>query len=305
MWGIRQSVYFAGHGKKYIPVERLNIRSFALGPPAFYIGNMTQPPALFDPYLHHANRLSEDALFLHKHAAEELYDRLKMVNKTFTKVAIVTGHGVVFDNFQLTADIIAPQDTLDLGAGEYDLILHFMALHRQNDPVGQLIQINRALRPDGLFLGACFGGKSLEELRAALLQADSRINNGAAPRVAPMMDIRDAGALMQRAGFAMPVVDSEETNITYPDLKKALYDLRHMGESNPLAARSRHFTKRAIFGEAQSILRPSDHARLGITAEVLFFSGWAPSPDQPKPLKPGSAAIRLEEALRHAKDAME
>ena len=213
-------MYFAGHGKKYIPVERLNIRSFALGPPAFYIGNMTQPPALFDPYLHHANRLSEDALFLHKHAAEELYDRLKMVNKTFTKVAIVTGHGVVFDNFQLTADIIAPQDTLDLGAGEYDLILHFMALHRQNDPVGQLIQINRALRPDGLFLGACFGGKSLEELRAALLQADSRINNGAAPRVAPMMDIRDAGALMQRAGFAMPVVDSEETNITYADLKR-------------------------------------------------------------------------------------
>lgn len=228
-----------------------------------------------------------------------------MVNKSFNKVAIVTGYSEICTEVGLTGDVIRPDDTLDFGEGAYDLIIHFMALHRQNDPVGQLIQINRALKPDGLFLGACFGGKSLEELRHALLQADSRVSNGAAARIAPMMDIRDAGALMQRAGFAMPVVDSDETHITYADLRKALRDLRHMGEANPLTTRQRFFTKRAVFDEAQHILQPDGQTRFGITSEVLYLSGWAPAPDQPKPLKPGSAAMRLEEALNRAKDAME
>lgn len=294
-----------GRGRKCIPQGIKNTRAFALAPRAFYITDMTQPPTLFDRLAPHAPRRGRsDALFLHKAARDELYDRLSMVNREFKDIAIVTDHGEIWRDLLSTAIVISPTEHLKLAPQSYDLILHFMALHWNNDPVGQLIQSVRALRPDGLFLGACFGGKSLEELRAAWLTADSQISGGAYPRVAPMMDIRDAGALMQRAGFAMPVVDSEETRVRYGSLRDLMRDLRHMNETNRLSARPKHPTRRASMAAAEKALKDNQE-RFAITAETLYFSGWAPSPDQPKPLRPGSAAMRLEDALRAAKDAME
>src|SRR6056297_4362894 len=193
------------------------------------------------------------ALFLHEAAADEINDRLNMVNRSFTDKVVVTG----FPDFWATqipgALCIGDDDTLDLETERYDLLVHAMCLHWANDPVGQLIQARRTLKPDGLFLGIFFGGATLNELRSALAQAESDVTGGLSPRVAPMAEIRDLGALMQRAGFALPVADIVPIRASYRDLWHLGHDLRGMGETNALAARIRHFSGRALFDRASEI----------------------------------------------------
>ncbi|AXI44651.1 SAM-dependent methyltransferase [Sulfitobacter sp. SK012] len=240
------------------------------------------------------------AMFLHDAAAEEVQDRLGMVNRPFTSAGVVSGFpqiwGTVFPNALMVPDT----DTLPLELAAHDLVLHMMALHWANDPVGQLIQCRRALRPDGLFLGACFGGQTLVELRQCLSEAEIAITGGLSPRVAPMAELRDLGGLLQRAGFALPVADSVTLKVEYRDIWHLMRDLRAMGETNALARRLRKPTRRAVIQHADMLYEkyfstPED--RITATFDLHLLTGWAPSDNQPKPLRPGSAQKRLADAL--------
>jgi hypothetical protein len=160
--------------------------------------------------------------------------------------------------------------------------------------------MRRALKPDGFLLAAMLGGRTLHELRAALAEAEIAVEGGLSPRVAPMGDIRDLGGLLQRAGFAMPAADVDRVAADYPDPLALMRDLRAMGEANALAARRRGFTRRATLMEACARYAAGfggPEGRVPATFEIVWLAGWAPAADQPQPLRPGSAAARLADAL--------
>lgn len=267
---------------------------------------MTQPPPLTDraALLRQRQRAAlrpdhDEALFLHRLAFDDVQERLSEVNRTFTTPVVVTGHPQIWSDF---APVVPDDELLALTPGAHDLIVHAMSLHWANDPVGQLVQCLRALRPDGLFLAVFPGGRTLNELRASLAEAEARVAGGLSPRVLPMGEIRDLGALMQRAGFALPVADSLTQVVQYRDFGRLLSDLRAMGETSALAARPRHFTRRGVMGAAAAIYdelaTPEGH--LPATFELVFLTGWAPHDSQQKPLRPGSAMARLADALGSA-----
>lgn len=240
------------------------------------------------------------ALFLHQDVADEIKERLTEVNRTFTAPAVVTPFSEIWRETLPGARLVPDEEVLALEPGAHDLVIHALALHWANDPVGQIIQSRRALQPDGLFIGALFGGQSLHELRAALAQAESDLQGTLSPRVLPMGEIRDLGALLQRAGLALPVADAFSRRILYRDLRHLVSDLRAMGESNALAQRRRTPMPRALMARAEAVYRESfadPQGLLPATVETLFLTGWAPAETQPKPLRPGSAAARLAEAL--------
>jgi hypothetical protein len=192
-------------------------------------------------------------------------------------------------------------DVLDLQPGAHDLVLHAMGLHWADDPVGQVVQCTRALRSDGLFLSAAFGGATLTELRTALSEAEARVMGGISPRVAPMAEVRDMGALLQRAGLALPVADTLRKTVTYANAIALMHDLRAMGEGNALAARHRAVPPRALFPTTAAIYEksfPAEENRIRATFEFVFLTGWAPHESQQKPLRPGAATSRLADALR-------
>jgi SAM-dependent methyltransferase len=243
----------------------------------------------------------EAGLFLHRIACTDLQERLALVNRTFTSPAIVTGFPDFWQDAVSGARLVPDDETLDLAPGAHDLVIHAMALHWANDPVGQLVQCRQALRPDGLFLAIFPGGETLAELRAALAEAESLTLGGLSPRVLPMGDIRDLGGLMQRAGFALPVADCLTHTVHYRSLARLYADLRAMGETNALAARLRRPTPRRLFAAAEAIYgqhfaTPEGHPRATFALQVL--TGWAPHDSQPQPLRPGSAKARLADALR-------
>lgn len=247
-----------------------------------------------------AARAGDDGLFLHRIAAVEAQERLDEVNRRFTDVAVVAGLPAVWAEAFPAARVVADDDVLDLAEGSLDLVVHAMALHWADDPVGQLVQCRRALRPDGLFIGVLFGAQTLAELRAALAEAEARVAGGLSPRVAPMGEVRDLGALLQRAGFALPVADSALHTVTYRDALALMRDLRSMGETNALAARDRRIPPRALFPAASEIYAasfPAEDGRVRASFELVWLTGWAPSETQQKPLRPGSAQARLADAL--------
>jgi hypothetical protein len=191
-------------------------------------------------------------------------------------------------------------ETLALTPRAQDLVIHALGLHWAGDPVGQLVQCRHALRPDGLLLAPMFGGQTLHELRTALAEAETEVTGGLSPRVLPMAEIRDLGALLQRAGFALPVADSFTKTVLYRDLFHLMADLRAMGEGNALAARLRRPTRRAVFTRAAEIYASSfgrEDGHIPATFEIIVLTGWAPAGTQQKPLRPGSAAQRLADAL--------
>lgn len=246
------------------------------------------------------SRASSDALFLQEHAADELQERLIEVNRTFTSVAIVTGFPEFWAQRFPEATVVADENVLALAPDTYDLILHAMCLHWANDPVGQLVQARHALKPDGLLLCTFLGGQTLHELRSALAEAEAAVAGGLSPRIAPMGEIRDLGGLLQRAGFALPVADSTPITASYVNAFHLMHDLRKMGENNALHGRIKHATRRNVLTEAACIyaenFRNADN-RVDATFEVITLTGWAPSEDQPQPLRPGSATTRLADAL--------
>ena len=257
--------------------------------------------------------------FLMQRAAEDLEERLGAVERRFEHAAAlfssitaaasaVTASGKAQAVFRVEADpalidgggIAAGEEILPLEPQSIDLAVSLYGLHEINDLPGMLIQIRRALRPDGLFLGCMAGAGTLGELREALLAAETELYGGASPRVFPFADVRDAGALLQRAGFALPVADVETVTVRYGTMFALMRDLRAMGETNALAARSRKPTSRALFMRAAEIYaeRFSDtDGRVRATFSTIWLSGWAPHASQQQPVRRGSATVSLAKAL--------
>ncbi len=239
---------------------------------------------------------------LHRIVADEIELRLAEVNRRFTDIAVVTGAPGFWQPLFPQARVVPDAPDLELAPGAHDLVIHAMALHWAEDLVGQIVQCARALRPDGLFIAALPGGRTLSELREALARAEAEVSGGLSPRVLPMGEIRDLGALLARAGLALPVADQIVQPASYRSLIHLGHDLRAMGEGNALAARLRRPTRRAVLLRAAQLYAeshpdPDDPQRIRATYELVFLTGWAPDASQQKPLRPGSAKMPLAEAL--------
>ncbi len=265
------------------------------------------PPMLFDRAAWLARRARTGAPgaadFLHAEAAAGVADRLSIIARDFPRAALVWPGAPVWRRTLEAApsvgrvDEIAPRldETLGLEDGAYDLAVLGLTLHWANDPVGALIQMRRALRPDGLLIAATLGGGTLQELRAAFAEAEIAEEGGVSPRVSPMAEIRDLGGLLQRAGCAMPVADGDRIEATYADPLSLMRELRAMGETNALTARRRGGLRRATLARACALYAehfPAPGGRVRATFEIVTLTGWAPGPDQPRPKRPGSATAR-------------
>ena len=280
-------------------------------------------PVLFDRRLLRARRAraaaAQPATFLMDRAADDLAARLSAILRTF-RLAVDLGtptdavRRALADRIDTviavdravpplatnTLAVVADEEMLPFRDESVDLVVSALALQFVNDLPGTLVQIRRALKPDGLFLAVLVGGESLNELRTAFAEAEAEIEGGVSPRVAPLVDIRELGGLLQRAGFALPVVDSERVVVRYDSALALMRDLRRMGATNILHERQRQPLRRATFARMTEIYaeRFSDpDGRIRSTFEILWLSGWVPHESQQKPLKPGSAAQRLADAL--------
>ncbi len=194
---------------------------------------------------------------------------------------------------------VGDPEALPFGEERFDLAVSLLSLQHANDLPGALIQIRRALKPDGLFIGCLLGGRTLTELRQVFAEAESEVEGGVSPRVAPFAEVRDLGGLLQRAGFALPVADSETLPVRYADPFGLMRDLRAMGLTNALRER-RGTLRRATLMRAAALYaaRFADpDGRVRATFEVIWLSGWVPHESQQKPLRPGSAKMRLADAL--------
>ena len=261
----------------------------------------------------------DGADFLMRDAAQELADRLSAVERRFPRAAVLlTPTGLAADTLRATGKVdevvevaahrdlldgpgtVAEGDRLPLEPSSLDLAVSLLSMQELNDIPGFLIQVRRALKPDGLFIGAMAGAGTLAELRDALLAAETQLAGGASPRVLPFADVRDAGALLQRAGFALPVADLDDLTVRYATMFDLMRDLRAMGVTNVLAGRSRRPATRALFTHAAQIYagRHSDaDGRIRATFSLVWMSGWAPADSQRKPLRPGSAQVSLARVL--------
>ena len=256
--------------------------------------------------------------FLLARCVDDLADRLAVVTRSFARGADI-GTPIPLAATMLAADPrigemmrIAPlpepeaaavtdMETLPLEPASLNLVVSLLALHDVNDLPGTLTQMRLALQPDGLMIAALPGGQTLHELRTCLIAAESEITGGIAPRVAPFADIRDMGGLLQRAGFALPVADSESVTVRYASVFGLMADLRAMGWTNALSERSRKPLRRSVIlrmAELYADRFADADGRIRATFEILWLSGWAPHDSQQKPLKPGSAKARLADALK-------
>ena len=263
------------------------------------------------------------AEFLHDEAAQRLAERLEDVTRRFQRVLVLGARRGAMAaalkrrrEFELLVEaeeapsllsrseyalrVAAEAEALPFAPRAFDLVLSPLLLHQANDLPGALLQLRHALKPDGLLLASLMAGESLHELTECFLAAELEEEGGAGPRVAPMADPRALGGLLQRAGFALPVVDSDRITATYRDAFALMAELRAMGESNALLARRRHFTRRRTLLRMAEIyrLRFGDaEGRIPATFDLVTLTAWAPDESQPKPLRPGSAAARLADAL--------
>lgn len=265
---------------------------------------------------------SEPADFLLAQVAEDLADRLALVQRSFTAIAdvatptdalreAIAGRGWPLPlaaepveslaRRRTTPVVVAPADALPFRDQSLDLAVSALGLQFVDDLPGVFAQVRRALKPDGLFLAAMLGGDTLTELRQAFAAAESEIDGGLSPRVAPFADVRDVGGLLQRAGFALPVTDSDRLTVRYGDVFALMRDLRAMGATNPLAGRRRVPLRRATLLRMAEVYHErfaDPDGRIRATFQVVTLSGWAPHESQQKPLRPGSAKARLADALK-------
>ncbi len=273
----------------------------------------------------HRNRAAAglgDYDFLFRAAAEGLAGRLADVRRNFAHVLdlgchdgfladyLVPEHGTeLLIQCDLSEAMVsrapgrrvaADEELLPFAPGSFDLVIGCLSLHWVNDLPGCLVQARRALKPDGLFLAVMLGGETLRELRSALLAADTELSGGAGPRVSPFAEVRDAGDLLGRAGFALPVADTGILTVSYAEPFKLLSDLRGMGESNSVGARQRSFTRREVFPRAAEAYREmyaDTDGRVPATFEMITLTAWAPADTQPKPLARGSGQVSLTDFL--------
>ncbi|MBN9544104.1 MAG: methyltransferase domain-containing protein [Alphaproteobacteria bacterium] len=248
-----------------------------------------------------ARRIAGDR-FLDQAALEGLCDRLAAVTRRFEH-GLWIGEALPpamrpFAGDWHVAEFDA-REVLSGEAGPFDLAVSLYSLQAINDLPGALVQIRRALKPDGLFLAALFGGETLRELRESFAIAESDISGGISPRVSPFADVRDMGALLQRAGFALPVADVERLQVRYRDFGSLARDLRAHGQGNALAGRQRRFLGRRLLNAliAHYSAHHAQGGKLNATFETIYLTGWAPHQSQQQPLKPGSAKARLSDAL--------
>ena len=273
---------------------------------------------------------SKGARFLLEAVAAELAERLSLVERRFAlgidlashsgeMAALLRAGGQVDAVLRIERDsallvpasstdetglfVVADEEALPLKEDCADLIISALSLHLTNDTPGVLVQAQRALKPDGLFLAALLGGETLTELRTSLLAAEAELLGGVSPRVPPFVDIRGAGALLQRAGLALPVTDQDRTTVRYASMFELMRDLRTMGMANMLTERSRTPTRRSLFFRAAEIYRErfsDSDGRIRATFDVVYLSGWKPHESQQTPLRPGSAKASLADALKRS-----
>ena len=291
---------------------------------------MVGPPRIFDRDLQRRRRLramrGEPVDFLLRHVAQELVERLLVVKRSFSAAADIGTPGdtlrVMLRSRGLVPDLIAvdplvralrsgdtlrsvaaDEEALPFADASLDLVVSALALQAVNDLPGVLTQIRRVLKPDGLLLAALLGSETLTELRQSFAEAEAEVEGGVSPRVAPFADLRDLGALLQRAGFALPVVDADRVTVRYATALDLLRDLRGMGWTNTLVERRRLPLKRATLLRMADVYarRFSDpDGRLRASFDIVWLSGWAPHESQQQPLRPGSAQARLADALKTA-----
>ncbi|WP_068310521.1 class I SAM-dependent methyltransferase [Polycladidibacter hongkongensis] len=264
----------------------------------------------------------QEARFLLDLATQEISDRLSMVSREFDRALDLGGHTGALSQALINSgkarqviradlfcadpnlpapDLICDDALLPFASETLDLVASPLSLHLLDDLPGALSQIRRALRPDGLFLAAVLGADTLYELRDCLTRAEAEVTGGLSPRIIPMADTRDLGSLLQRAGFALPVVDTEKFTVRYDSAFALMKDLRAMGAANPLTARQRNFTRKEVFLRAAE-LYATDYSdpdgRIRATFTFVCLSGWAPHESQQQPLKPGTAKQSLADALK-------
>jgi SAM-dependent methyltransferase len=274
------------------------------------------PIAIFDRSAlrrHRARAAGRDADsgFLFREGAERLLDRLADIKRPFSRALDLDSRDPLIAErlraagIETTAagdagSIAVDLEALPFAPASFDLVASSLAFHWIDDLPGTLLQLRHILKPDGLLLVNLFAGETLEALRIALLEAEAEIENGASPRISPFADPRDLAGLLQRAGFALPVVDSDRISVDYPDAWKLMRDLRAMGETNAAALRHRHFTRRATLLRAAEIYRTrygDETGRIPAHFEIATLTAWAPHETQPRALRPGSAKARLADAL--------
>ncbi len=284
------------------------------------MNTVTPDRRIFDEHLlrrRMAHALSQPGYpdFLFQLASDEIADRLASVKRDFERTVVLCDQPA-FIAPVLTrsgqhrhlihaapapgAAVCADYDALPFRAESIDCIVSLLNLHAINDLPGALIQYRRALRPDGLFIACLLGADSLRELRQAWLAAEADTTGGASPRVAPFTDTRELGGLLQRAGFALPVVDRDCLTLTYPSALAAMREIKQMGWSNALSARSRTPVTHRLLARAAAAYEAAcaaDDGRVPLTLNLAYLAGWAPHESQQKPLKPGSARVRLADAL--------
>ena len=291
---------------------------------------MSLPPQLFDRALLRA-RLARAARgygqadFLKRRAAEDAVVRLEAILRDFPRAVDLGARNGAFRRALEASDaaarvgmlvevdlaaamladrggprVVADEERLPFALASLDLVVSTLALHWTNDMVGAMVQVRRALKPDGLFIGSMFGGATLTELRACLIAAEIELTGGAGSRISPFADAYDAAGLLRRAGFALPVVDVDRVTVRYAHPLKLLADLRAMGETSVLAQRHPRALTRAVLGRALELYVErfaEPDGRVVATFEILTLTGWTPDESQQKPLKPGSAKMRLADAL--------
>jgi SAM-dependent methyltransferase len=286
-----------------------------------------QATALFDrrAWRAHRDRAARGGAvdFLHAEVTDRLVDRLEIVNREFgvaldlgardgalTRALAMRRGAMRVIAAEPASEFLIRAPGLRVGAdpelvpfrdASFDLVASILALHWSADLPGVLVQLRRALKPDGLLLAAMFGGQTLVELRTVLFEAELAEEGGVSPRVSPAIELADAAGLLQRAGFALPVADSETITVTYPHMLALMRDLRGMGETNALAGRRRNGLRRATLARAAALYAErfgDDEGRIPASFEILFLCGWAPHPSQPQPLRRGSATVRLVDALK-------
>lgn len=267
--------------------------------------------------------------FLKQAAADRLADRLEIVRRRFplvldlgahhgemAKAALASGKvdrvicadpslGMAEHTAKDTPSLVIDYDNVNFRDGSFDAITSAFSMHWVNDLPGILTRMRRWLKPDGLLLLSMAGGISFGGLRSCLAEAESQTAGGLSPRVLPMADIRDLGGLLGRAGFGLPVADSDTLSVSWADPLQMMLELRQMGESNALLGRANHITRRDTIMQASTLYQDrfsTEDQRVNADIELITLTAWSPSPDQQKPLKPGSADIHLGDFLNSDQD---
>ncbi|QQR39422.1 methyltransferase domain-containing protein [Devosia rhizoryzae] len=271
---------------------------------------MSAPPRLFDPaqIFRNLSRRQGSANFVRDLVVEDLQDRLGAHKRDFSRAILIGPDAATLPDTLFTANgPVAAQrveaftgDFPELPPGEHDLIVSLLHLQAVDDVPGHLARLRRVLKPDGLLLAAFLGGETLSELREAFLAADLDVSGGASARVAPMTQVRDAGALLQRAGFAIPVADVETHRVRYSSPFALMTELKALGAANPLADRPRRFATRRLLATAAQAYASRDadpDGRIRATLEIIWLAGWVPHESQQQPLRPGSATVSMRDVL--------